>query len=77
MSPVPRRRTERAPDIEKLIKPALGVALALFAYIFLQGLNSEVCCCYCCCDVGTIVFSNENGHFALLLSELISVRKIR
>eukprot|EP00586_Coscinodiscus_wailesii_P000859 CAMPEP_0172490078 /NCGR_PEP_ID=MMETSP1066-20121228/20437_1 /TAXON_ID=671091 /ORGANISM="Coscinodiscus wailesii, Strain CCMP2513" /LENGTH=422 /DNA_ID=CAMNT_0013258383 /DNA_START=95 /DNA_END=1363 /DNA_ORIENTATION=- len=42
MGPIPRRKTERAPAIDKLLKPAVGVALAIFAYVFLQGFTSEI-----------------------------------
>ena len=33
---------ERPPPIDKLIKPAVGLALALLAYQFFKGISSEV-----------------------------------
>lgn len=32
------------PPIDKLIKPAIAVGLALLAYQFFKGLNTEVSC---------------------------------
>jgi len=37
---------QRPPPIDKLIKPAIGIGLALLAYQFLNGINSEVCACF-------------------------------
>lgn len=34
--------SERPPPIDKLIKPAIGIGLALLAYQFFKGINSEV-----------------------------------
>ena len=34
---------ERPPPVEKLIKPAIGIGLALLAYQFIKGIRSEVC----------------------------------
>jgi hypothetical protein len=34
--------SERPPPVEKLIKPAVAVALALVAYQFFTGIKSEV-----------------------------------
>lgn len=42
MGTVPKRKTERAPAVDRLIKPAGGVGLALLAYFILQGLQAEV-----------------------------------
>jgi hypothetical protein len=42
MAPIPKRKTERAPPIDKLLKPAIGVGLALLAYQFFKGLDAEV-----------------------------------
>jgi hypothetical protein len=43
MAPIPKRKTERAPPIDKLLKPAIGVGLALLVYQFFKGLDAEVC----------------------------------
>lgn len=42
MAPVPRRKTERAPAVDKLMKPAIGVVLAFMGYYVFQGLQSEI-----------------------------------
>mmetsp|Transcript_1727 Transcript_1727/g.2484 ORF Transcript_1727/g.2484 Transcript_1727/m.2484 type:complete len:433 (-) Transcript_1727:872-2170(-) len=42
MAPIPKRKTERAPPIDKLMKPAIGIGLALLAYQFMKGLTSEI-----------------------------------
>jgi len=42
MPPIPKRKTEKAPPIDKLIKPAIGIGLALLAYQFFKGLDAEV-----------------------------------
>ena len=42
MSPIPKRKTERAPAIDKLLKPAIVAAVAMTAYVIMQGLKSEV-----------------------------------
>jgi hypothetical protein len=42
MAPIPKRKTERAPAIDKLLKPAIGVAIALVAYYSFQGLDLDV-----------------------------------
>ena len=34
---------ERPPPVDKLIKPAIGIGLALLAYQFFNGIKSEVC----------------------------------
>lgn len=34
----------KPPPIDKLIKPAIGIGLALLAWQFIKGLNSEVSC---------------------------------
>ena len=47
MAPIPKRKTERAPAVDKLIKPAGGIALALLGYFVLQGLQAEVSTCTC------------------------------
>jgi hypothetical protein len=39
----PKKKNGTPPPIDKLIVPAIGVALALLAYYFFQGINSEVC----------------------------------
>lgn len=42
MGLVPKRKTERAPAVDKLLKPAVGVALAMLAYFVIQGFQAEV-----------------------------------
>jgi hypothetical protein len=42
MPPQHKRKTSKAPPIDKLIKPAIGIGLALLAYQFFKGLDSEV-----------------------------------
>jgi hypothetical protein len=42
MAPIPKRKTERAPAIDKLLKPAIGVAIALVAYYSFTGLDLDV-----------------------------------
>lgn len=42
MGLVPKRKTERAPPVDKLLKPAVGVALAMLAYFVIQGFQAEV-----------------------------------
>jgi hypothetical protein len=34
--------SERPPPVDKLIKPAVGIALAIVAYQFFTGIKSEV-----------------------------------
>ena len=46
---------QRPPPIDKLIKPAIGIGLALLAYQFLNGINSEVC-----------VLCKDRGIFSLV-----------
>lgn len=38
----PKEKKGRPPPVDKLLKPAIGIALALLAYQFLKGLGSEV-----------------------------------
>lgn len=42
MGPVPKRKTQRAPAVDKLMKPAGGIGLALLAYFILQGFQTEI-----------------------------------
>jgi hypothetical protein len=42
MPPQHKRKTSKAPPIDKLIKPAIGIGLALLAYQFFKGLDSEI-----------------------------------
>eukprot|EP00591_Stephanopyxis_turris_P006849 CAMPEP_0195518538 /NCGR_PEP_ID=MMETSP0794_2-20130614/13101_1 /TAXON_ID=515487 /ORGANISM="Stephanopyxis turris, Strain CCMP 815" /LENGTH=447 /DNA_ID=CAMNT_0040647521 /DNA_START=26 /DNA_END=1369 /DNA_ORIENTATION=- len=42
MARVPKRKTERAPAVDRLLKPAVGVVLAMMAYYMFQGLQSEI-----------------------------------
>ena len=37
-----KKQTEKPPALDKLLKPALGVALAVLAYYFMKGLDAEV-----------------------------------
>lgn len=38
----PKKKTREPPPVDKLIKPAIGIGLALLAYQFMKGLSSEV-----------------------------------
>jgi hypothetical protein len=40
---IPKKKNGTPPPIDKLAKPAIGVALALLGYYFFKGINSEVC----------------------------------
>jgi len=42
MAPIPNRKTERAPPIDKLLKPAVVAVAAMMAYVIMQGLKSEI-----------------------------------
>jgi hypothetical protein len=42
MPPIPKRKSERAPAVDKLLKPAIAVTMALLAYIIMQAMKSEV-----------------------------------
>jgi len=42
MPPIPKRKTERAPAVDKLLKPAIAVVVALLAYIITQAMKSEI-----------------------------------
>jgi len=37
-----KKKKGQPPPIDLLVKPAIGVGLALLAYQFIKGLNSEV-----------------------------------
>jgi len=37
-----KKRTEKAPPIDKFLKPAAGVALAMLGYYFMKGMKSEI-----------------------------------
>lgn len=39
---VPKRKTERAPAVDRLAKPVGGAILAMVAYFVVKGLNSEI-----------------------------------
>jgi hypothetical protein len=40
--PGKKRRTLEPPPVDKLIKPAIVVGLAMVAYQFIKGISSEV-----------------------------------
>lgn len=42
MGRVTKKKTQSAPPIDKLLKPACGVALAMLAYYFMKGMSSEI-----------------------------------
>ena len=42
MGRVPKRKTQKAPPVDKLLKPAAGVAIAMMAYYFMKGLTNEI-----------------------------------
>lgn len=37
MGRVPKRKTQKAPPMDKFLKPAAGVALAMMGYYFMKG----------------------------------------
>jgi len=42
MARVPKKKAKAAPPVDKFLKPAAGVALAMLAYYFMQGLTKEI-----------------------------------
>jgi hypothetical protein len=48
----PKKKNGTPPPIDKLIVPAAGVALALLAFYFFKGINSEVCILECATITG-------------------------
>jgi hypothetical protein len=43
MAPKPlKKKNGRPPPIDKLMKPAIGIGLALLAYQFFKGIGAEV-----------------------------------
>lgn len=42
MGRVPKKKTQKAPPVDKLLKPAAGVAIAMMAYYFMKGLTNEI-----------------------------------
>ena len=37
-----KKTTEKPPPLEKLLKPAAGVALAMLGYYFMKGMSAEI-----------------------------------
>mmetsp|Transcript_24 Transcript_24/g.41 ORF Transcript_24/g.41 Transcript_24/m.41 type:complete len:437 (-) Transcript_24:100-1410(-) len=42
MARIQKKKTESAPPVDKFLKPAVGVALAMLAYYFLKGMTKEI-----------------------------------
>lgn len=42
MAPIPKRSTERAPAVDKLLKPAIVAVAAMMVYVIMQGLKAEI-----------------------------------
>jgi len=42
MGRVPKKKTSQAPPMDKLLKPAAGVAIAMLGYYFMQGMANEI-----------------------------------
>lgn len=42
MARVPKKKTDTAPPVDKLLKPAVGIALAMMAYYFMKGMGNEI-----------------------------------
>jgi hypothetical protein len=40
---IPKKKNGTPPPIDKLAKPAIGIALAMMGFYFFKGINSEVC----------------------------------
>ena len=37
-----KKTTQKAPPLDKLLKPAAGVALAMLGYYFMKGMSAEI-----------------------------------
>lgn len=42
MAKVPKKQTAKPPPVDKLLKPAAGIALAMLAYYFMKGVTNEI-----------------------------------
>lgn len=42
MAKVPKKQNAKPPAMDKLLRPAIGVALAMMAYYFMMGVTSEI-----------------------------------
>jgi len=42
MAPTPKRKTARAPAVDKLMRPVSAVVVVLLAYFVYQGIQAEV-----------------------------------
>ncbi|KAL7475284.1 hypothetical protein ACHAW6_001204 [Cyclotella cf. meneghiniana] len=42
MAKVPKKQTAKPPPVDKLLKPAAGIALAILAYYFMKGVTNEI-----------------------------------
>ena len=42
MARVPKKKTDSAPPVDKFLKPAAGIALAMLAYYFMKGMAKEI-----------------------------------
>ena len=42
MAKVPKKQTAQPPALDTLLKPAVGIALAMLAYYFMKGVTNEI-----------------------------------
>mmetsp|Transcript_17444 Transcript_17444/g.32693 ORF Transcript_17444/g.32693 Transcript_17444/m.32693 type:complete len:439 (-) Transcript_17444:709-2025(-) len=42
MGRVPKKNKQSAPPVDKFLKPAAGIAIAMLAYYFMQGMKNEI-----------------------------------
>lgn len=42
MARVPKKKSPKAPPMDKLLKPAAGVAIAMLGYYFMKGMSNEI-----------------------------------
>mmetsp|Transcript_27193 Transcript_27193/g.56639 ORF Transcript_27193/g.56639 Transcript_27193/m.56639 type:complete len:439 (-) Transcript_27193:323-1639(-) len=42
MGRVPKKKKQSAPPVDKFLKPAAGIAIAMLAYYFMQGMKNEI-----------------------------------
>ena len=69
---IPKKKNGTPPPIDKLAKPAIGVALALLGYYFFKGINSEVCKYFLCATSDSIDLTFACSHSHSLTYDLLS-----
>ena len=42
MARVPKKKQQKPPPLDKLLKPMAGVALAMLGYYFMKGMSNEI-----------------------------------